>query len=128
MSPALFVAFGLGVAAVSIMLATIGDGPYLSLDRLSPWLVTYAIGLFTALFASPFAIHRRLGGLLEADARWERSLLWWGALASATLALALVVGLGAGFDSESLAGSLALVTAVESGLVLGTLAIWLLTG
>ena len=26
----------------------------------------------------PFAIFGRLGGVLEADARWERAVLWWG--------------------------------------------------
>ena len=63
---------------------------FLSFDSLSPWLVTYAIGLFAALFAAPFAIHRGLGGLLEADARWERAILWWAALTAAVLAVALL--------------------------------------
>ena len=66
--------------------------------------------------------------LLEADARWERALLWWGAIAIAALAVGLLLGLPSGFASDSLAGSVGLVTCVEAGLVLGTLAIWLLSG
>ena len=78
---ALFVVAGAATAIVSIPLAAAGGPPYLSLDSLSPWLVTYAVGLFAALFATPFLIHARLGGELEADARWERAMLWWGAVA-----------------------------------------------
>jgi hypothetical protein len=114
------------VAALAIPLAGAAGPPYLSLSALNPWLAVYAIGLFTALFAAPFAIHARLGGLLEADARWERALLLWGAVALAMLAVALLVGLPTGFASDSLAGSLAGVTLAEAVLVLGSLVAWLL--
>jgi hypothetical protein len=124
--PALFCAAGAAVAAVAIPLAAAAGPPYLSLSDLSPWLVVYAIGLFAALFATPFAIHARLGGRLEADARWERALLLWGAVALATLAIGLLIGLPSGFDSESLAGSLAAVTVAEGVLVTGSLLAWLL--
>jgi hypothetical protein len=124
--PALFCAAGTAVALVSIPLAAAAGPPYLSLSELSPWVVVYAIGLFAALFATPFAIHARLGGQLEADARWERALLLWGAVALAALAIGLLVGLSSGFDSESLAGSLAGVTVAEAVLVLGSLLAWLL--
>jgi len=75
----LFLAIGGGVAVVSVPLAAAAGPPYLSLESLSPWIVTLAIGLFTALFATPFAIHGRLSDELERDARWERALLLWGA-------------------------------------------------
>lgn len=119
---------GLAVSAASLALAAAGDAPYLSVDRLSPWLVSFAIGLFVALFATPFAIHGRIGGRLEADARWERALLWWGAVAIVALLIGALVGLPSGFASDSLAGSGGLVVAVEAALVLATLATWLLSG
>ena len=81
-------------------LAAAAGAPYLSFDALSPWILVYAIGLFTALLAVPFALHRRLGGLLEADARWERALLWWGPTAIAALAVGLLLGLPSGFASD----------------------------
>ena len=121
-------AAGGAVALVSLPLAAAGGEPYLSLDALSPWVVTFAIGLFVALFAIPFAIHTRLGGLLEADVRWERALLWWGAVTVGLLALGLLMGWPADFASDSLAGSVGLVIVVEAVLVLGTLLVWLLSG
>lgn len=126
--PALFIAAGLATALVSLALAGAAGPPYLSLSELNPWLVVFAIGLFAALFATPFAIHARVGGLLEADARWERALLLWGAVALAALGLGLLAGLPSGFGSDSLAGSAGLVAVVEAVLVLGTLAAWLLAG
>ena len=66
--------------------------------------------------------------MLEADARWERALLWWGAVALAALALGLLLGLPSGFGSDSLAGSVGLVICVEAVLVLGTLVAWLISG
>jgi hypothetical protein len=124
--PALFCAGGAAVAVASIPVAGVAGPPYLSLSDLSPWLVVYAIGLFTALFATPFAIHATLGGQLEADARWERALVLWGAVALVALALGLLIGLPTGFDSDSLAGSLAGVTVAEAVLVIGALLAWLL--
>jgi membrane protease YdiL (CAAX protease family) len=119
---------GLAVAAVSVALAAAAGGPYLSLDALNPWLAVFAVGLFVALFATPFAIHRGLGGLLEADARWERALLWWGAVSLGVLGLGLLCGLPSGFDSDSLAGSIGLVAVVEAAMVLATLVVWLVSG
>jgi hypothetical protein len=126
--PTLALAAGLALATVSIPLAAVAGGPFLSLASLSPWVVTFAIGLFVALFAIPFALHAGIGGLLEDDARWERALLWWGAITVGVLAIALVVGLATGFDADSLAGSLAVVGAVEAVLVLATLVAWLISG
>ena len=103
---ALFVVGGAATAIVSIPLAAAAGPPYLSLDSLSPWIVTYAIGLFAALFATPFLIHARLGGELEADARWERAMLWWGLVARAGAGRSVICGLPSGFDSDALGGAL----------------------
>jgi hypothetical protein len=126
--PILALVTGCALVAVSVPLAALAGGPYLSLDRLSPWLVVFAIGLFVAMFAIPFALHAGLGRLLEDDARWERALLWWGAIALAVLAAGLVVGIAAGFAGDSLAGSLAAVVVAEAILVLATLIAWLVSG
>lgn len=119
---------GAAAVAISLPLAAADGPPYLTLERISPWLVSYAIGLFAALFAAPFVIHARLAGALEADARWERALLWWGALALGMLALGAICGLAGDFSSASLAGSVGLVTVVEAILVLATLGVWLASG
>jgi hypothetical protein len=126
--PTLCLFAGLAVAALSVALGAVTGGPYLSLDELNPWLAVFAIGLFAALFATPFAIQRRLGGLLEADARWERALLWWGAVSLGVLGVGLLCGLPSGFASDSLAGAVGLVAVVEAVLVLATLAVWILSG
>jgi hypothetical protein len=126
--PAIFLVGGVGIAVASVGLAAATGEPYLSLDALNSWLVTYAIGLFTALFATPFAIHRGLGGLLEADARWERALLYWGLVSLGVLGLGLLCGLPSGFASDSLPGSVGLVTVVEAVLVVATLVVWLVSG
>jgi hypothetical protein len=126
--PTLFALGGAATAAVALVLAGAAGPPYLSLAELNPWLVVYAIGLFASLFATPFALHRGLGGLLESDARWERALLWWGAVAVAALAIGVLLGAPSGFASDSLAGSAGLVAAAEAVLVLGTLVVWLVSG
>jgi hypothetical protein len=125
--PALFIAIGAGTAAVSIPLAAAAGAPYLSFESLSPWIVTFAIGLFAALFATPFALHARLGGRLEGDARWERALLIWGAIALGVLAVGVICGLASGFDSDELFGAIAIVAIVEAVLVLATLVTWMLS-
>ena len=125
---ALLAVTGVAVALVSVPLAVAAGAPYLSLGSISPWIVTFAVGLFGALFAAPFLIRGRLGGDLEGDARWERALLGWGAMALGVLALGLLLGVAGGFGSDSLAGSLGLVAAVEAAMVLGTLGVWLATG
>lgn len=125
--PALFIAVGAGTAIVSVLLAAAAGPPYLSLDSLSPWIVTLAIGLFAALFAVPFALHARLSDQLEGDARWERALLIWGAVALGVLAIGLICGLPSGFDSSSLFGAIGIVAVVEAVLVLATLVVWMLS-
>ena len=122
----LFVVGGSATAIVSIPLAAAAGAPYLSLASLSPWIVTYAIGLFAALFATPFLIHARLTGELEADARWERAMLWWGLVAVGVLAASVICGLPSGFDSEALGGAIGIVGIVDAGLILATLVAWML--
>lgn len=126
--PVLFVLAGAGIAIASIPLAAAAGPPYLSFEALSPWIVAYAIGLFCALFATPFLIHSRLAGELEADARWERAVLWWGAAAIGLLGASIICGLPSGFDSGSLGGAIGLVGITEAVLVLATLTVWLISG
>ena len=122
----LFVVGGAATAIVSIPLAAAAGPPYLSFESLSPWIVMYAIGLFAALFAAPFLIHARLGGELEADARWERAMLWWGLVATGVLAASVICGLPSGFDTEALGGAIGIVGIVDAGLILATLVAWML--
>jgi hypothetical protein len=84
--------------------------------------------LFATLFATPFAIHGRLGGRLEADARWERALVIWGGVAALVGGVGLLCGLPSGFDADSLAGAIGIVTVAEAALVIATLAAWLISG
>lgn len=126
--PLLFLCGGAAMAVVSIALAGVAGPPYLALESLSPWIVTFAISLFCALFATPFVIFGRLSGTLESDARWERAVLWWAAVAVGVLATAVLCGLPSGFDADTLGGSVALVAGTEAVLVLATLIIWLISG
>ena len=126
--PALCLVIGVAVTVVTVPLAAVDGPPYLSLDALSPWIVAFAIGLFAAAFAAPFVIHASLGGALEADARGERALLWWGAASLVALVVGVLLGAPSGFGSDSLAGSLGLVIVAEAVLVLGTLIAWLISG
>jgi hypothetical protein len=126
--PAICLAVGATVSVITVPLAALAGPPYLSFEALSPWVVLFAIGLFGAAFAAPFVIHASLGGALEADARWERALLWWGAATLVGLVVGALIGAPSGFASDSLAGALGLVIVVEAVLVLGTLLAWLLSG
>jgi hypothetical protein len=73
-------------------------------------------------------IHSRLGGELEADARWERALMWWGAVSLGVLGASVIFGLPSGFDTGTLGGALGVVGICEAVLVLATLVFWLLSG
>ncbi len=126
--PVLFLVGGVAAAVVSIAFAAVAGAPYLALDSLSPWIVTFAIGLFCALFATPFVIYGRLGGELEADARWERAVLWWAVVAVGVLVVAILCGLPSGYDADTLGGAIALVAGTEAVLVLATLIVWLISG
>ena len=64
---------------------------------------------------------------LEGDARWERALLIWGAVALGVVAVGLLCGLPSGFDSGTLFGAIGIVAIVEAVLVLATLVVWMLS-
>lgn len=122
-----FLALGGGLTAVvSLALAAAAGAPYLEADGVNGWLVVFAAGLLAALIAFPFGLELRLRGRYPADRdrRWEVSLLIWGALALGVLAAAFI----AGFDTGTLAGAAALIAGIEAGLVVATIAVWLLAG
>jgi hypothetical protein len=116
---------GAATAVVSLVLAGAAGEPYLEADGVNGWLVVFAAGLLAALIALPFGLELRLRDRYpDRDRRWEVSLLLWGALAVVVLAIAFL----AGFDTGTLAGAAGLIAAIESGLVIATIAVWLLAG
>jgi len=120
---------GAAIAFVSLPLAAASGEPYLSLSDVNPWVIVFLVGVFTLLFAGPFAIERRLApSVPDRDARWERALLIWGGVCAGVLVLALLVGSTSGFSGDSLAGTASLLVAIAAGLVEATLVVWLLSG
>jgi hypothetical protein len=116
--PALGVVCGLGGAVAGLLLAGATGPPYLTAGDVNGWIVLFAIGLFAALFASPFLIERTLAASRgDADSRWDYALPLWGAVALGLGGLGLLVGLGSGFGGDSLAGSASLIALIEAGLV-----------
>jgi hypothetical protein len=95
----------------------------------SGWIVLFAAGLFAALLATPFAIEGRLrASQPESDARWDRVVPLWGAIALALLAAGILTGASGGFAGDSLAGSAGLLATIEAGLVVVALLFVLLSG
>ena len=122
---ALLAVGGTATAVVSLLLAAAVGEPYLSSDGVNGWVVVFAAGLLAALIAFPFGLELRLRDRYpDHDRRWEVSLLAWGVAAAAVLAIALL----AGFDTGTLAGAAGLIAAVESGGVIATIVVWLLSG
>lgn len=121
---------GLAVAAASLLLASATGGPYLTSDGVNLWVVVFAAASFAALFATPFVIERRLRpAIAESDRRWERALLYWGAISLAALGVGVLVGASADWASgDSLAGAAGLLLTIESVLVVGAMVVWLLSG
>ena len=113
---------------VSLPLAAAAGAPYLSLSEVNVWMAIFLVGVFVALFAGPFAIERRLRDRLpDADARWERALLAWGAVCAGVLGAGLLLGASAGFSGDSLAGSSGALLAIAAGLVEATLLVWMVS-
>lgn len=122
---ALLAVGGGATAVVSLILAGAAGEPYLEADGVNGWLVVFAAGLLAALVAFPFGIELRLRErYADRDRRWEVSLLVWGGLAAAILVIAFL----AGFDTGTLAGAAGLIAAIEAGLVVATIGVWLLAG
>ena len=116
---------GTATAVVSLVLAGAAGEPYLSGDGVNGWIVVFAAGLLAALIAFPFGLELRLRDRYpDHDRRWEVALLVWGVAAAAVLAIALL----AGFDTATLAGAAGLIAAIESGGVIATIVVWLLSG
>jgi len=114
---------GLGALGVAL-----SDGPRLTFDSLDPWLVVYALGLFTALGAIPFGLHERFSARTEdPERRWELALSAWGGIAALAGVAFLLLGLAAGFGSTDASGALAVVGLVACGLVVGGLAVLLMS-
>jgi hypothetical protein len=76
-------ATAVAVSAGALAAAAVAGGPYLDLDSLSPWLAVFAVTLFGALFAVPFAANRALAASHpERDEAWEGAMLAWGLVAA----------------------------------------------
>ena len=128
--PALGALGGLGLALVALALASATGAPYVTGDGVNGWMVVFAAGSFGALFAVPFVFERRLRpAIADADKRWERALLYWGAVSLGAIALGILLSSSADWASgDSLAGAAGLLLTIESGLVLGAMLVWLVSG
>jgi hypothetical protein len=129
-APLLGVAVGTGLALIGLVLASAKGAPYLTTDSVNGWIVLFAFGLLGALFATPFAIERRMRSRYEeSDRRWERSLLAWGAIAIGVLLAGYLLGVSADWASgTSLAAAAGLLITIEAVIVIGTMVVWLLSG
>jgi hypothetical protein len=120
---------GVSVAAGALLLAAVSGPPYLGTDGVNGWIVLFAAALFAALLAVPFVIEHRLrASHLEGDARWDRVVPAWGAIALALGIAGILAGASGSFAGDSLAGSAGLVTTIEAGLVVIALGAVLLSG
>lgn len=116
---------GGGIAVVAVVLAGAKGAPYLEADGVNAWIVVFAAGLLAGFLAFPFGLEVRLRDrIADRDRRWEVTLVAWGALAAAALALSIAVG----FDTGTLSGAAALIVAIEAGLVVATVVVWLVAG
>jgi hypothetical protein len=127
--PVLAVFAGVLVAAGALILAAVSGAPYLGTDGVNGWIVLFAAALFVALLGVPFALERmQRGSRPESDARWERVVPAWGAIALVLLLAGVLVGASGSFAGDSLAGSVGLVATIEAGLVVIALGAVLLSG
>ena len=128
--PTLAAVAGVAIAAAALLLASATGGPYLTADGVNGWLIVFAAAAFAVLFAAPFVIERRLRpAIAESDRRWERALLYWGAISIVVLVVGILAGASAEWASgDSLAAAAGLLLTIESVLVLGAMVVWLLSG
>lgn len=128
-APALGVLAGLGAAAIGLLAAASAGPPYLTAGDVNGWIVVFALGLLGALFVTPFLIASALAASRgETDPRWDYALPAWGAVALAIGALGALIGIGAEFAGDSLAGSAALIAILEASIVVLILGLMMLTG
>jgi hypothetical protein len=128
--PTLALVASSAVALVALLLAALTGGPYLDLSSLNPWVAIFAVAAFAALFSIPFAVERLLKAAHPERAEyWERAMLLWGAVATAVLVLGGALIAPGGFSpGASLADAIGLLIAIEAGMVVVTLLVWLLSG
>jgi hypothetical protein len=127
-APRLVIIAGIAVAFAGLLLAAVADAPYLSADGINAGVLIFGVGLFAALFATPFALERRLRDREDdRDRRWERALVQWGLIAAAVLAGGVLMALGFGLHGSTLGGSLAIVVLLVGALIAGTLVAWMLS-
>jgi hypothetical protein len=120
---------GLGLAAISLILAGASGGPYLTADSVNGWIVVFAVGVGAALGALPFALERRLRERIEdGDARWERAMLIWAGVATPVLIAGIALASGGDWSGHTLAGAAGLILTIEAGLVVGAIVVALLSG
>jgi NhaP-type Na+/H+ and K+/H+ antiporter len=125
-APRLVIVGGAGLALAGLIVAALTDGPFLSADGVNAGVLLFGIGLFAALFATPFALERRLrAGEPDRDRRWERALVRWGLVAGAVVAVGAVLGMAFGLHGSELGGSIAIVVLVDGILIAGTLVAWM---
>jgi len=127
--PTLALVTSSAVAVIALILAALTGGPYLDISSLNGWLALFAVAAFAALFSVPFAVERLLKAAHpERAEHWERVMLLWSAVAVAALVLGGVLIAAGGFSpAASLADAAGLLIAIEAGIVVLTLVVWLLS-
>jgi hypothetical protein len=127
--PALAALAGLGLAVAALGLAGVTGGPYLTGDSVNGWVIVFAVGLGVALGATPFVLERRLRASIDdEDKRWERAMLFWGAIAVPLLVIGVMLASGGDWSGGTLAGAAGLIITIEAGLVAGAIVVSLLSG
>lgn len=116
------------IALVSVPLAALAGSPYLSSGRVNGWIIVFALAFLCLLVAIPFVFEQRMRERRpDRDQRWERATVIWAAIAAAVLVLSFLLANGSGFSGSSLAGTIGLIGAIESGLVVLAVGAWLLS-
>ncbi len=115
------------LAAVGLIATLLTDGPYLSGERLNPWLICWGVGLFTLLLFAPFALHRRIAAdTRDRDRRWELAVVAWGGMALVGVLVFGALALASGFGTADPLGAVAIVGLIECGLVVGSVGVLIL--